>query len=73
MVQCKAAHFVLNSYARNTSLTAVLERLDWKNLQDRRNYTKVTMFYKMLHKIDSIDFVQYFQPSFTITRGHNQS
>jgi len=36
MVQRKAARFVLNSYARNTSVAVLLEQLDWTTLQDRR-------------------------------------
>ena len=70
MVQRKAARFVFNSYTRNTSVTDLLNRLDWLTLEDRRNYAKVTMFYKKL--IVSIDFLSYLHPSSTITRGHNQ-
>ena len=71
MVQHKAARYVFNSYTRNTSVIALLNRLDWLTLEDRRNYAKVTMFYKMLHNAVSFDFLPYLQSS-TITRGHNQ-
>ena len=72
MVQHKTARFVFNSYTRNASVTALLNRLDWLMLEDRRNYAKVTMFYKMLHKAVSIDFLPYLHPLSTITRGDNQ-
>jgi len=71
MVQRKAPRFVFNFFARNASVTALLERLDWKTLQDRKNYAKVTIFYKMFHDIASIDFEQYLHPSSSITRSHN--
>ena len=72
MAQRKAARFVFNSYSRNTSVTALLERLNWHSLEDRRDCAKVTMFYKILNDIVSVNFAQYLQPSSSITRGHNQ-
>ena len=59
MVQRKAARFVFNSYTRNTSVTVLLNRLDWLALEDRRNYATVTMFNKVLHNAVSIDFLPY--------------
>ena len=54
MVQRKGAHFVFNSFARNISVTALLERLNWTTLENRRNHAKVTMFYKKINDIVSI-------------------
>jgi len=68
MVQCKAARFVCNSFARNTSVTALLERLNWPTLENRRIHVKVTMFYKIINNIVSIDL----QPSSSRTRDHSQ-
>ena len=70
MVQRKAAHFVFNSFARNISVTALLERLNWTT-ENRRNHAKVTMFYKIINDIVSIDFLHYLQPSSSMTRGHS--
>ena len=72
MVQRKAARFVFNSFARNISVTALLERLNWTTLENRRNHAKVTMFYKIINDIVSIDFLHYLQPSSSMTRGHSQ-
>ena len=72
MVQHKATRFVFNSYTRNTSVTALFNKSDWLTLEDRRNYAKVIMFYKMLHNAVSIDFLPYLHPSSTITRDHIQ-
>jgi len=72
MAQRKAARFVFNSFARNTSVTALLERLNWSTLENRRNYAKVTMFYKIINDIVSIDFFHHLQPSSSRTHGHSQ-
>ena len=53
-------------------MTTLLEKLDWSALEDRRNYDKVTTFYKMLHNIVSIDVLQHLHPSSTFTHGRNQ-
>ena len=55
MAQRKAARFVFNSFARNTSVTALLKRLNWTTLENRRNHAKVTMFYKIINDIRSFN------------------
>jgi len=35
MLQCKAAHFAFNSFARNSSVTALFEKLNWTTLENR--------------------------------------
>jgi len=72
MVQRKAARFVFNSFARNSSVTALLEKLNWSTLENRRNHAKVTMFYKIINDIVSVDFSHHLQPSSLMTRGHSQ-
>ena len=72
MVQRKAACFVFNSFARNSSVTALLEKLNWTTLENRRNHAKVTMFYKIINDIVSIDFSHHLQPSSSTTSGHSQ-
>jgi len=71
MVQRKAARFVFNSFARNSSVTALPEKMNWTTLENRRNHAKVTMFYKIINDIVSIDFSHHLQPSFSMTRGHS--
>ena len=72
MVQRKAARFVFNSFVRNSSVSALLERLNWPTLENRRNHAKVTMLYKIINDIVSIDFFHHLQPSSSTTRGHSQ-
>ena len=36
-VQCRSARFVLNDYARLSSVTNMLQRLGWSTLEQRRN------------------------------------
>ena len=73
MVQRKAACFVFNSFARNISVTALLERLNWTTLENRRNHAKVTMFYKIINDIVSIDFLHYLQPCIIFNDSRPQS
>jgi len=54
LVQRKAAHFVFSSFARNSSVTALLEKLNWSTLENKRNHAKVTMFYKIIIFNDSL-------------------
>ena len=42
MVYHIAAHFVFNPFARNSSVTIYLRKLNWKTLENRRNHAKVT-------------------------------
>ena len=51
--------FAFNSFTRNISVTALLEKLDWTTLENRRNHAKVTMFYKIINDIVSIDSIIY--------------
>ena len=72
MVQSKVACFVFNSFARNSSVTALLKKLNWTTLENRRNHTKMTMFYKIINVIVSIDFSHHLQSSSSTTRSHSQ-
>ena len=49
MVQRRAARFVKNEIVRTSSVTTLLNDLKWTTLQERRNQTKLTMLYKILH------------------------
>jgi hypothetical protein len=54
-VQRRAARFVCNDYRRTSSVTAMLERLSWKTLQQRRKEARLIMFYKIRHSIVQLD------------------
>ena len=48
-VQRKAARFVTGDYGQMSSVTSMLDSLDWPPLQRRRSELKVVLFYKILN------------------------
>ena len=48
-VQRRAARFTCNRYHNTSSVTDMLEDLDWPTLQVRRLKTRLIMFYKIIH------------------------
>jgi len=48
-VQCSAAHFVTNDFSYYSSVTSMLDQLQWPRLEQRRCFSKLIMFYKILH------------------------
>ena len=55
MVQRRAARFVKRDYQRTSSVTNILNQLDWDTLEHRRNISRATMFYKICN--DMVDVV----------------
>ena len=57
-VQRQAARFVTSTYmyGRDTSVTKLLNQLDWNTLQVRREAHRLTCFYKMINNQLDIDY-----------------
>ena len=51
MIQRRSARFVYNDFARTSSVTSMLNNLNWPRalLQQRRDIAKVIMFYKIIN------------------------
>ena len=47
MVQRRAARWVLGRYNQRSSVTDMLNQLNWRSLEDRRTDARLTMLYKM--------------------------
>ena len=47
MVQRRAARFALNEYDRTSSVTEMLNRLNWESLEHRRRKARLVVFYKI--------------------------
>ena len=58
-VQRRAARFVKNDYFNFSSVTAMMQDLEWPTLEERRWVTKVTMLVKILNDIVCIPADQY--------------
>lgn len=70
-VQRSAARYVMNNYSRRSSVTSMINELQWKTLQHRRAVSKVAMMYRITnHLIDIPD--DQLVPLNTPTRGHSK-
>ena len=48
MVQRRAARFTLGRFHNQSSVTDMLQQLEWETLEDRRRKARLTMFFKIL-------------------------
>ena len=65
-VQRRSARYVLNDYRSDSSVTAMINHLNWESLEDRRNKASLHTFYKMFNNLTTIPYIQYVQLS-TVT------
>ena len=73
MVQRKAARFVMNNWSRLSSVTSMINLLEWTTLQVRRQQAKIVMLYRISHSLVAIPFtIPYFIPAAHHGRGHSQ-
>ena len=56
MIQRKATRFVFNDYSRHSSVTTMLNELDWKSLEKRRDDTILVMFHKIINQYVDIPY-----------------
>jgi hypothetical protein len=52
--QRRAARFVLSSQHNRSSVTAMIQRLGWRSLEDRRRDARLTKLYKIDHELVAI-------------------
>jgi len=70
MVQRKAAHFVFGDFSMYSSISNVLQELQWNSLQERRTQVRLVMLYKIIHNVVKVNFSTHLHPMGTVTRGH---
>jgi len=62
-VQRRAARWVTSEYNPVSSVTYLLDQLNWKSLQSRRCVERLNLLYKVLyHNLPSIHLSEYFKP-----------
>ena len=54
MVQCRAARYTCNRYHNNSSVTEMLQTLNWSTLEKRRIRTRIIFLYKIIHHLVAI-------------------
>jgi len=70
MVQRRAARFVYNDFSSYSSVTSMLNKLNWESLEQRRTKAIITMFYKIINNLISINFTEYIHLITSCTRSH---
>ena len=53
MVQRRAARYVTNRYHNTSSVSSMIEQLEWTTLQERRKHSRLLMMYKLKNNISS--------------------
>ena len=69
-VQRRAARFCHGDYHRTSSVTAMLQDLQWPDLQTRRQQAKTVMMYKIINHLVEVDSKTILIPAGVHTRGH---
>ena len=69
----RAARFVLRRYRNTSSVSNMIDELRWPSLQDRRRAARLTMLYKIRHKlVCTNNFTMKLQPAVARQRrGHS--
>ena len=62
MVQRRAARYVTNRYRNTSSVTSMLEHLEWKTLETRHVKFQMTMMFKITHGLVDITANAILQP-----------
>jgi len=67
MIQHKAAHFIFNDFSGYSSVTSMINNLQWTTLKLRRNIDKTITFYKILNGLVSLEFINSLQQNTSCT------
>ena len=70
-IQRQATRFVFQDFRRTTSVTPLIQQLQWDSLQTRRLLNQSVMFYKIQHQLINISFSPHFQHVSSSIRRNN--
>ena len=71
--QHRAARYVTSDYNPFSSVSLHINNLKWDSLEDRRNKSRLCMFYKMTHNQAAIPYHLYIQPSNYLYSRHSNT
>ena len=54
MINCRSARFVMNAYNNNSSVTTMLNTLQWPSLETRRENQRLVLMYKIIHGLVAV-------------------
>ena len=61
-IQRRAARWVLHDYNRYSSVTSMLQHLNWPTLETRRKISRLQILHKALHKSIALSVPSYYLP-----------
>ena len=71
-VQRQAARWTTCNFVRMASVSAMLETLDWRTLEQRRADSRLCLFYKIVNNMAAVPLPDYIKPNpRTSRRGHS--
>ena len=74
MVQRRAARYAMNNYHNTSSVTDMIDTLQWPTLAERRLKTRLCIFYKIVHCLIAVPATHILIPTDTRTRhSHSQT
>ena len=71
MVQRRAARYATNRYHNTSSVTDMLQDLDWESLESRRVKIQLTLLFKVIQDLENISAAAYLMPASTRTRANH--
>ena len=71
MVQKRAARYVTNRYRNTSSVTSMLEHLEWETLETRRAKYQLSMMFKIIRGLVDIPADDHLTAASTRTRAHH--
>ncbi len=72
-VQRRSARYVMNDFSCHSSVTAMMQHLEWQTLETTRQQARLMMFYRIIHDLVDISANPYLTPAPLTTRGHQAS
>ena len=69
MVQRRAARYVTNRYHNTSSVTSMLDHLEWDTLEKRRLHAQLVMLYKICNNLVDIPADMFLTPAPGVTRS----
>jgi hypothetical protein len=70
-VQRRAARFATGDYQRTSSVTAMLQQLQWQTLQSRRANAQTTIMYRIMYNLVDIPAEHHLNRTSLRTRGYS--
>ena len=71
MVQRLAARYATNRYHNTSSVTDMLQDLDWESLESRRVKIQLTLLFKVIQDLVDIPAAAYPTPASSCTRANH--